>query len=222
MISIVTGTLNRISFLDKLIENTVGSSDRLELVLVDGGSTDGTVDHVKELNHPRIKLIEVGGKSSYPHFMNLGIRNSTHELVAQWNDDVLLVNDWEEVFSEIDDHDFYIFSWGMCSSSLVNNSGWNLLDNDNELVMNYGIYSKKVFREIGMYHPDFSFYYADGDMSYRARCFGYSYKSLPDIRVCSMKSLVRSNVTSHKDAITYENMKKLYAEGKLSEGIEYL
>ena len=44
MISIVTGTLNRKNLLPGLIENTVGKSDKLELVLVDGGSDDGTIE----------------------------------------------------------------------------------------------------------------------------------------------------------------------------------
>ena len=53
-ISIVTGTLNRLNFLDGLIQNTVGSDERLELILVDGGSTDGTIQFLEELNHPRV------------------------------------------------------------------------------------------------------------------------------------------------------------------------
>ena len=113
MISIVTGTYNRKDLLEGLIKNTVDASERLELVLVDGGSTDDTVEYIKDLNHPRIKLVKVGERSSYPHFMNLGIRNASHELVAQWNDDVLLKNDWEDVFAEIDGNDFYIFSWSI-------------------------------------------------------------------------------------------------------------
>ena len=54
-ISIVTGTLNRLNFLDGLIRNTVGSDERLELVLGDGGSTDGTIQFLEELDHPRVK-----------------------------------------------------------------------------------------------------------------------------------------------------------------------
>ena len=64
MISIVTGTLNRVHFLEKLIENTVNSCEKVELILVDGGSTDGTQDLIRKLNHERIKLIEIEVPSS--------------------------------------------------------------------------------------------------------------------------------------------------------------
>lgn len=202
MISIVTGTLDRKHFLPDLIGNTVDSSDKVELILVDGGSKDGTVEYIKELNHPRIKLIEVGGRSSYPHFMNLGIRNSSYDLVCQWNDDALLVDSWDDVLSEIEDgYDFYIFNWKYGNLSDISdddwitgryhenqiNKGWCIVDLDSpEIVMNYGIYRKKVFREIGMYHPRFNYYYADGDMSRRAYMFGYKFKGLKHIKVCSL------------------------------------
>lgn len=101
MISIVTGTLNRLKFLPELIKNTVDANELLELVLVDGGSTDGTIEYLKNLNHPQIKLIEVGRRSSYPHYMNLGIRNAKYEFICQWNDDVLMCNDWQEVIDKI-------------------------------------------------------------------------------------------------------------------------
>ena len=125
MISIVTGTLNRVGMLPMLIENTVMSDERIELVLVDGGSTDGTIDYIKSLDNPQIKLVEVGGRSSYPHFMNLGIKESTHEVVCQWNDDVILANEWSEVFTELESgHDFYLFNWKYGSYENVKDPAW--------------------------------------------------------------------------------------------------
>ena len=56
MISIVTGTLDRKHFLPELIKNTVDSSDKVELVLVDGGSKDGTIEFIKDLN-PKILIL---------------------------------------------------------------------------------------------------------------------------------------------------------------------
>jgi len=218
MLSIVTGTYNRKNLLGGLIKNTVDASDRLELVLVDGGSTDETVEYIKDLNHPRIKLVEVGERSSYPHFMNLGIRNASHELVVQWNDDVVLKNDWEDVLDEIDGHDFYVFSWAEGRGG----QRWNLLDIKSELVMNYGIYEKRVFREIGMYNTSYHFYYADGDMSCRARAFGYKYKTLRNIKVIALSRVPKSAVPRDDDLDMYIKARNLYDKKIIPDGVERL
>ena len=235
MISIVTGTLNRLGMLPTLIENTVLSDERLELVLVDGGSTDGTLDYIKQLNHPQIKLIEVGGRSSYPHFMNLGIQAATHEVICQWNDDVILCNEWSEVFIELQsNHDFYLFNWKYGSYDDIKNPEWmkgvdhhdgwclcNIADSGGEIVMNYGLYKKKIFREIGMYNPEYRYYCADGDMAYRAHAFGYKVKDLRHIRVCSLP--VGKVATSHpEDHSIYQKNIDLYRQKILPESLQYL
>lgn len=235
MISIVTGTLNRLGMLPTLIENTVLSDERLELVLVDGGSTDGTIDYIKQLNHPQIKLIEVGGRSSYPHFMNLGIQAATHEVICQWNDDVILCNEWSEVFIELQsNHDFYLFNWKYGSYDDIKNPEWmkgvdhhdgwclcNIADSGGEIVMNYGLYKKKIFREIGMYNPEYRYYCADGDMAYRAHAFGYKVKDLRHIRVCSLP--VGKVATSHpEDHSIYQKNIDLYRQKILPESLQYL
>ena len=49
MFSIITGTLNRVKTLPKLIKNTVDSFSKMELIILDGGSTDGSVEYLKNL-----------------------------------------------------------------------------------------------------------------------------------------------------------------------------
>ena len=235
MISIVTGTLNRAGLLPNLIKNTVLSDSRLELVLVDGGSSDGTIEYINELNHPQIKLIEVGCRSSYPHFMNLGIKNSSYDIICQWNDDVLLVNGWDEVILEIEDeYDFYLFNWKYGSLENIKDQNWiNGFDqkdgwclyNDakvgGQIVMNYGLYRKKIFKEIGMYNPDYQYYCADGDMSYRAYRFGYRDKDLKHIKVCSIPAQKVANSYPGDNELYNKNM-NLYQQKILPEGIEKL
>jgi glycosyltransferase involved in cell wall biosynthesis len=253
MISIVTGTLNRLFLLPRLIENTVDSNEKLELVLVDGGSTDGTIEYIKSLNHPRINLIEVGKRSTYPHFMNLGIKNSKHDIICQWNDDVLLSNDWNEIFSEIDDeHDFYLFNWKNGNPEDIKNPQWlyghnheighwflmnNMSTNSNtcnccinppvdgnyEIVMNYGLYKKHIFKEIGMYNYDYTYYGADADMANRAYRFGYKVKDLRNIKVCALPVEKRAILYLDQDVAICEKNKKLYKENFLpKESIEFL
>jgi glycosyltransferase involved in cell wall biosynthesis len=238
MISIVTGTLDRKNLLPNLIKNTVDSNDKLELILVDGGSNDGTIEYIKSLNHERIKLIEVGERSSYPHFMNLGIENSKYDWVCQWNDDVLLVNNWDDVIKELDNnYDFYLFDWKYGSESDINdpdwisgiyhenqnNKGWCVCDEyekSGEIVMNYGIYNKKIFREIGMYRNEFKYYYADGDMTRRAHLFGYKHKTLKNIKVCSLE--VEKKAIQSNDYGVYETCHQEYKNKFLNPNIEFL
>lgn len=235
MISIVTGTLNRKHLLPGLIQNTVDSNKNLELVLVDGGSADGTIEFIEQLRHPRIKMIKVGKRSSYPHFMNLGIANSSYELVCQWNDDVLLVNDWDEVVREIEDeYDFYLFNWkygkkeDMTDHSWLAGQnqakGWCLadgFDTGGEIIMNYGIYRKEIFRKIGMYNNDYRYYYADGDMSFRAKSFGFANKNLRNIKVCSIEEPKQAQHYAG-DSKIYDNNLNLYKSKTLPNNLEYL
>ena len=235
MISIVTGTLNRCNLLPNLINNTIDKNDKLELVLVDGGSTDGTIEYIKELNNPNIKFIEVGGRSSYPHFMNLGIVNSKYDIICQWNDDVILINKWDEVLNEIDNvHDFYLFNWKYGHIEDISKpewlagsdhtKGWCLLDDttkNGENVMNYGLYKKKIFNKIGLYNNAYQYYYADGDMAYRANKFGYKHKSLRNIKVCSIP-INKQAQHHHNDENTYRENLNLYNNGILPNTLNFL
>lgn len=235
MISIVTGTLNRKGLLENLISNTVGSNEKLELILVDGGSDDGTIEYIESLNHPRIKLIKVGKRSGYSHFMNLGITNASYDWICQWNDDAILINDWEEIINELNDEfQFYLFNWKYGNLGDIKNqnwlngvdykSGWCLLDNissGGEIVMNYGIYHKNIFRKIGMYNNTYNYYYADGDMSYRSNMFGFKHKSLKTVRVCSLVTQ-KTAIHSNDDESIYNENISLYREKKLPNNIEFL
>lgn len=243
-ISVVTGTLNRIEYLRDLLNNTVYADERIELVLVDGGSTDGTIEILEELDHSRVKLIKHGQRSSYPHYMNLGIRNASHELVCQWNDDVLLVNNWDDVFNEIDGHDVYLFNWKTGTTKDMNDAawlkcdhirdnGWIIINNadheypqsageqNGEVVMNYGIYKKSVFRQHGLYHPAYRYYCADGEMAMRAYYGGCEFKSLNNIKVCVLPAAKRAIMDQH-DVQRYQIACPYYVQGKFQEGFELL
>lgn len=208
MISIVTGTLNRAHLLPNLIKNTVDQNSKLELVLVDGGSIDNTISYIENLKHPNIKLIKYGQRSSYPHFMNLGVQNSKYEFICQWNDDVLLLNDWQEVINELtDEYDAWLFSWSYDKST------WYLSNdaiNKNEIVMNYGIYRKDVFRKYGLYNTKYKYYYADGEMSLRAYCRGAKFKNLPHIKVHSLPIPKTAIYDNDMGEVYYTSVKNYY------------
>jgi glycosyltransferase involved in cell wall biosynthesis len=238
MISIITGSYNRLNNIKRLISNTVDANNLLELVIVDGGSTDGTVEYVHNLNNKNIKFIDYGKRSSYPHFSNLAIQNSKFDYICQWDDDALMINGWDEVIETLNNniYDFHIFNWKLGNledhsdpSWLHGNTAennWNLEDKTvgqeeaEILTMNYGIYNKKIFKEIGMYNTRFNFWYADGDLSNRAYHFGYKHKSHRDIKVFVFDS-EKNKTYVKKDLKIYQKNLAKYKKQKLTRGIEY-
>jgi glycosyltransferase involved in cell wall biosynthesis len=224
-ISIVTGTLNRRHILPIIIKNTVMSHPDIELVLVDGGSVDGTQDFIRTFSHQRIKFIPVGHRSSYPHFMNLGIKASSGEWVCQWNDDVCLVNKWDEVFRLLNEpFDAFVFVWrnGNITRRSPHGKWIHYCDWKNEMVMNYGLYRKDIFRKIGMYNLAYQYYCADGDMLYRAWKQGYRIKVCEDIKVVCKEHEPKQALHIPQDFNEYDKRHQTYQDGRLPEGLEYL
>lgn len=218
MISIVTGTLNRKHILPAVIENTVASTPLVELVLVDGGSSDGTQEYIKSLKHPQINLIEIDHRSSYPHFMNIGIRNSKFELICQWNDDALLLNKWEEVITYLGEEEIYVFPW-----RYEQDHEWiTYCDFKDTMCMNYGIYKKEVFRRHGLYNNSYKYYYADADMCYRAWIRGATLKILHNIKVVLPENEKKLAYSVPGEIDLYKSLKEKYKNNELPNNIEYL
>jgi len=237
MISIVTGTLNRMPYLEGLLENTIHADDRIELVLVDGGSNDGTCEYLRDVaeSNSRLKFIEVGGRSPYPHYMNLGVKRASHELICQWNDDVLLCGDWQSVIDVVDDdHDAYLFNWKLGDASNVNDpqwlkcdgmrdNGWIIINNaeydypeargeqEKEICLNYGVYKKQIFRDYGLYNNAYKFYCADAEMAIRAHRSGAKFKTCFDIKVAVLPAEKRA-VMYQTDIRLFDMHAKMYLE----------
>ena len=238
-ISIISGTLNRKDNVKRLVENTIQKYDFLELVLVDGGSNDGTIEYIESLEYENLVFVNYGKRSSYPHFMNLGIQNASCEFICIWDDDAVLINSWSEVLNIVNTQqfDFYVFNWKLGDDiSMINNpewikgnddsNDWCLYDktgdtHDGIVTMNYGIFNKKVFKEIGMHNKRFDFWYADNDLSNRAYLFGYKHKSLRDIKVF-VKNTEKVRKYRKKDLKIFQSNLKKYQKKKLPRGTEYL
>ena len=87
-LSIVTGTYNRLPLLQAMLESCRKSVGNLEyeIILVDGGSTDGTLTWVR--GEKNVRLIEQGELLGAVKAFHAGIKIAKGEYVALLNDDI--------------------------------------------------------------------------------------------------------------------------------------
>jgi glycosyltransferase involved in cell wall biosynthesis len=88
-ISIVTTTLNAMPYIVDTTRSVLQSNHRdLEYVLIDAGSSDGTLEHIKQIRDSRASVEIIPGISAY-EAVDRGFRNSTGDIVAWINGDDL-------------------------------------------------------------------------------------------------------------------------------------
>jgi len=93
LVSIVLPTLNGSRYIQQSIESCLGQSyANLEVIVVDGGSTDGTLDLVAGLGGARIRVVHQPANSGrLPGALNLGFAQAQGEFFTWTQDD-----DWYE------------------------------------------------------------------------------------------------------------------------------
>lgn len=92
--SIVTGTYNRLNYLQDMIRsarNSIGIGIPYEIVVVDGGSNDGTIPWCK--NQLDIVLIEHGKLLGAVKAFNEGARKAHGDYVILANDDIIFIDE---------------------------------------------------------------------------------------------------------------------------------
>ncbi|MEE9303550.1 MAG: glycosyltransferase family 2 protein [Thiotrichaceae bacterium] len=87
VISIIVPCLNEVDFIEDMVESVVNQtvdSHQFELIIVDGGSNDGTRQILWKLRrkHPFIRLLHNPRKTT-PHALNIGIRNARGKFIAR-------------------------------------------------------------------------------------------------------------------------------------------
>ncbi len=92
--SIVILNWNGKSFLDACLESVLRQDDEnFEVLLVDNGSTDGSVEHVRSL-FPVVHVIEAGANLGFAAGNNLGVRHAGGDLVILLNNDTVVQHGW--------------------------------------------------------------------------------------------------------------------------------
>ncbi|WP_370088242.1 glycosyltransferase [Ekhidna sp.] len=101
MLSIILPTLNEEAFLRRTILHTLEraeSPERLELLVVDAGSTDGTVQSIEDLNVQVLQKPEFIFKKH--ESLTYGVSKSTHDIIMFLDADTLLPRHFDVLIEE--------------------------------------------------------------------------------------------------------------------------
>ena len=189
-ISIVIGTYNRLSFLKltlKTLRDELLQIDSSEIIIVDGGSTDGTIEWLTQQKDVVVIIQHNRGtwlgrtlpRRSWGYFMNLAFKAAQGKYILMISDDCLLVpgaiisgiNTFEQSSKKgqkVGAVAFYWRNWPEDEKYFVG------LTVGRKMFVNHGLYLTSALREINYVDEDaFSFYHADGDLCLRLWEVGY-------------------------------------------------
>jgi len=95
LVTVIMAIYNRVGTAEQSINSIVGQSYKnLELILVDDGSTDGTLEWCKSLDDSRIKVISLGQNMGPSKARNIGLENAQGEYIMYLDSD----NHWEPTY----------------------------------------------------------------------------------------------------------------------------
>ena len=95
-VSIITVNFNGMFFLKTLFDSIAGldySQEKLQVIMVDNGSTDGSVSYVKN-NYPFVETLEINKNLGFAGGNNAGAKAAKGDYIAFINNDCVVEKDW--------------------------------------------------------------------------------------------------------------------------------
>ena len=212
--TVVIPNYNGIKYIDGCLRSLYKGSVHPEIILVDNGSTDGSLSLVKE-KYPLVKVIEFAENTGFSKAVNAGIRMARTEYVLLLNNDTVSGQEMTACLEKAMDDDPGIFSAGAKMISLHDRNkldgagdfycalGWAYARGKDKPVDSYdkegrifsacagaAIYRRGLFDKIGYFDENHFAYLEDIDIGYRANIYGYPNKYAPEAEVFHAGSAV--------------------------------
>jgi len=205
LISVVIVTWNGRQYLEACL-TAVGAQVgvRIETILVDNASSDGTVAYVSE-RFPSVRVLSLSENRGFAGGNNAGVREARGEFVAFLNNDTVPELTWlQTLFSGVDEGAGFALVTSrvvfMHDPRVIDSAGDSMLSAGGAFKRHHGasvdlarestevfgvcgaacLMPKRVFDELGGFDEDFFVSHEDVDLSYRARLLGYRCRYVAD------------------------------------------
>jgi GT2 family glycosyltransferase len=203
-VSIVIVNYNGYQWLRLFIRSVTNTNyPEFEILLVDNGSTDESVDYVRKYWHHLVRIIELKDNKGFAEASNVGVRQARGEIVAFLNNDMEVERDWlkaavEKLLSDkragavqskimqyyvrnrLDCIGISVDKFGIVAQIGHNEADYGQYDKLPEIGGSSGgamIVWKHILIKVGLFDDRFFIYYEDVDLSWRIKLSGY--KILP-------------------------------------------
>lgn len=233
LVSVIVINYNGKEFLKDCLESIYGQTyHNFELIVVDNGSTDGSVQFIKE-KFPDTILIENKENLGFAVANNQGIEILRGKYVALLNNDTVVDRDWLKnlvTAAESSSEDTGMWAGKILSlenPNIIDSVGGLIISNDGiakgrgRLERDIGqydreeevfipsacaaLYRKRMFDEVGLFDEDFFAYCEDTDLGLRARLAGWKTISAPKAVVYHHYSGTTGKYTSIKAYLVERN-----------------
>ncbi len=223
-ISIITLTYNNLKKATKpFLEYLYSGEADFELIIVDNGSTDGTVEFLKdfEQSHNNVKVIYNSENLGFAKGCNQGIKLAQGEVIGLLNNDILFSSDWIKYpvevlekeqkagFVSLSSVEAYAYSKrsfdGLTKKEIVELSYFPCVNPFFSCVFT----QKRLFYKIGYFDEKFApAYFEDDDISWRAIFAGYKNFKIDNVYFYHFGSVTGKNLNNLSEI--FERNKKYF------------
>lgn len=199
-ICVVIPNWNGVEFIGDTLKSLQKQTIKHEAIVVDNGSTDGSLDYIKT-NFPEVTVLPFVDNAGFAGGVNRGISYALDHkasYIALLNNDATVDKDWlkhltvaisgtdnigistSKILLEdgihLDSTGEHYTIWGLPFPRGRNQKDVGQFDNQRNVFGASGgasLYKAELFKDIGMFDEDFFAYYEDVDISFRAQLAGW-------------------------------------------------
>ncbi len=201
--------------------------DRLEVIVCDNGSTDGSADHVRQ-EFPEVRLVTLDRNHGFAQGNNLGAEQAKGDWVGFLNNDMWAPPDWlRTLVAPLAMHPAAaslasrIATWDGSAIDFigggVNFQGYGYQtdygatksnrDKSGRVLFACGgamLVRRELFHRIGGFDPDYFIYYEDVDLGWRLNVLGHDVFYVSDATVNHRHHGTTAKWTDHRKRVLYD------------------